>query len=328
MKTNLTNYFLSAILSSSVLTSASAVPHQQDIRWYKDYPGPAGEAFSTMRTGDYIYTCGGFGTISGLPDSKNIARFNMVTENWEAMPAGGEPNNFVRAMHADSEGNLWIGGDFTMIGDLRASKVVRYNTLTGEWLPLRDASIEVDSRGPSSGGVYSIARSGDYVYIGGFVFNSDDPSMRFVRRFNVKTNKWESVGEGLNNRVRALTLDAFGNLYAAGSFTASGATPLNGLARWDGSKWNDVGGGTNGAVRTMKFDRNGVLYVGGDFTKVGAAGANAGYVAAWNGSSWNTLAVVSRGAAVQWESGAWRSTRPERFTLAATSTLFAQMGRG
>ena len=289
MKTNLTNYVVSAVAGSILLTAANAAPHANDIRWYKGYPGPAGEAFSTMRSGDYVYTCGAFGNISGLPSSKNMARFNLQTELWEPMPGDSEPDNFVRVMHADDEGNIWVGGDFSMIGDLRASKIVRFNRFTGEWLPLRDGSTEVDSRGPSSGGVYAVVRSGDYVYIGGFIFNSDDPAKRFVRRFNIKTNKWSAVGEGLNNRVRALTVDAKGDVYAAGSFTASGATSLNGLAKWDGTKWTSVAGGTNGAVRTMKFDKNGVLYVGGDFTKVGIARETAGYVAAWDGSKWHTF---------------------------------------
>jgi hypothetical protein len=53
-------------------------------------------------------------------------------------------------------------------------------------------------------------------------------------------NGWEPLGSGLNSTVNALA-NYNGVLYAAGSFTGSGATTIHNLAKFVGGAWQDLG---------------------------------------------------------------------------------------
>lgn len=58
-------------------------------------------------------------------------------------------------------------------------------------------------------------------------------------------------------------------LYAGGSFSKVGGTPLDHIARWDGSSWTDVGGGMNDSVTALTVFDDGsgpVLFASGLFT--------------------------------------------------------------
>ena len=59
---------------------------------------------------------------------------------------------------------------------------------------------------------------------------------------------------GLNAGVRSLALvdlDSGASLYAGGTFTSSGDTPIGRIAQWNGTAWSEVGGGVNNAVRCL-----------------------------------------------------------------------------
>jgi hypothetical protein len=120
------------------------------------------------------------------------------------------------------------------------------------------------------------------------------------------------LGDGLDHLVMALAEHA-GQLVAGGRFSHSGDTPLEHVARWDGSAWQPFGAGlpevtvkalasygghlyagayrwdgqawsnvlqTNGSVNFL-VEHGGLLYVGGSFTM--AAGVAVSNVFAWDG---------------------------------------------
>ncbi len=304
-------------VSSLALALASLSPEAtaqgpNDVYWFLDCPRPAAEPFNMECCGNYLYVVGGFQSVGSVQDTKNIARWNLITENWEALPGmdTNPPSTFVRSVHKDSDGNLWVGGDFSSIGGVSANRIVRFNPATAQWSQLIDNTQSAAERtGPSSGGVYAIVRSGNYVYIGGFTFNGA-ANMTYIRRYNLTTSRWEAVGNGLNGPVRALGVEANGNVLAGGQFTASGGTTINHLARWNGSSWSAVAGGVNSNVREIVVN-NGTIYAGGDFTAVGPSNTAAGYVACVTGTTWNTLGGgLAGGGSVAgiWE---WTSTRKD-----------------
>ncbi len=116
-------------------------------------------------------------------------------------------------------------------------------------------------------------------------------------------SRWEQMGSGLGTSTTGgvsalLYWDAAGNggaqLHACGSFTNSGGTTINRIARWDGHDWRALGTGLNAtAVSMCSWDPDGagplgsLLVVGGDFTSAG--GNAAARIAAWNGSTWTPL---------------------------------------
>ncbi len=84
-------------------------------------------------------------------------------------------------------------------------------------------------------------------------------------------------------------------LFAVGSISAAGGTPVSNIARWDGSSWSRVGdfGLSNPAYALAVHDPDGagplpaVLCAGGLFGS--ADGVIAPHVAQWDGTSWSAL---------------------------------------
>jgi len=112
-------------------------------------------------------------------------------------------------------------------------------------------------------------------------------------------SSWSELG-GTNSAVfgnygdgiKALTTDASGNVYAAGSFINSKGNQY--VAKWDGRSWSEVGGTNTStfdyAINALTKDASGNLYAAGDFKN----GIRNYYVAKWDGSSWSELGGTNK----------------------------------
>jgi hypothetical protein len=120
--------------------------------------------------------------------------------------------------------------------------------------------------------------TGPALFVGGQTFTTagGQPANR-VAKWNGKT--WSAVGDGFANGIvwkLAVFNDGTGDaLYAFGTFTASGATPINRMAKWNGTAWEPWGGGANGTVfNALVIPGEGEvgdrLCLGGQFTTIGA----------------------------------------------------------
>ena len=107
---------------------------------------------------------------------------------------------------------------------------------------------------------------------------------------------WDQLGaagtpgtDSLNGTASALNADAPGALYVGGIFTGAGGDPdANRIARWNGSSWSAVSSSasqiSNGSVNAIAV-AGGKVYAGGTFLNAGG-GANADFLAVWDGTSW------------------------------------------
>jgi hypothetical protein len=118
------------------------------------------------------------------------------------------------------------------------------------------------------------------IYAGGDFTTADGEAANRIAVWPVfNLNGWEPMGSGFNGTVNAIERHN-GSIYAAGAFTASGATPISHVARWTGTAWESLlGGGTNGVVTALKSDGTN-LYALGGFTVAGGVAVNR--VARWN----------------------------------------------
>lgn len=101
----------------------------------------------------------------------------------------------------------------------------------------------------------------------------------------------------MNYNVYTLFVDSVNNeLYAGGTFTTAGGSPVGHIAKWDGTNWYDVGGGMgfnlNNAVCSFT-SFNGDLYAGGLFDSAGGNYVN--NIAKYNGTTWSNVGAGLNG---------------------------------
>jgi hypothetical protein len=216
--------------------------------------------------------------------------------NWVSM--GGVPgtDGTVAAAATDSAGNLYIGGGFTIAGNIVATNIARWNGSSWSALSSGMNTIYGDAT------VNALAASGTNLYAGGFFTSAGGVSATNIARWN--GSSWSALGSGISGAgvsgygpyVYALAVSGT-TLYAGGMFTMAGGSAASCIAQWNGSSWSALGSGISGPVKigynyyALSVDALAVagtnLYAGGWFTVAGGVSAN--YIARWNGSTWSAM---------------------------------------
>jgi hypothetical protein len=199
--------------------------------------------------------------------------------NWVSMnPGMPGADNGIRAITVDGSGNVYVGGDFTVIGTVAANHIAKWNG--SAWSAL--------GTGMNSY-VMGLALSGTDLYAGGVFTTAGGVTANHIAKWD--GSAWSALGVGMDSTVYALSASGT-DLYAGGVFTTAGGMAANYIARWNGSAWSALGSGMGGgdgsqtylsALVAMGTD----LYAGGNFTMAGGVAANR--VAKWDGSAWSVL---------------------------------------
>jgi hypothetical protein len=192
--------------------------------------------------------------------------------HWISMSGFPGANSTVRAVAVDEAGNLYAGGDFTIVGDIRASRIAKWNG--SSWSALGSGM---------NSSVFALAVAGGDLYAGGAFTNAGGITANRIAKWN--GSSWSALDSGFNHTVLALSVSGT-DLYAGGIFTNAGGISANRIARWNGSSWSALGSGMNNSVYTLAIASTN-LYAGGVFTTAGGNAANR--IARWNGSSWSAL---------------------------------------
>lgn len=268
---------LSSILLLMITAAVVAPPAVlADGTWSSLGSGTDGIVWSLAAdTSGTLYVGGQFTTAGGITTNR-VAAWNGAS--WSKVGSAAGVNDTVRALALDASGNLFAGGFFTNVDGASINRVAKW-----------DGSAWSNLGAGVDGAVFALAYdpTRNVLYVGGSFQNvGGNPALR-IAKWDLTSNSWSALGDGFNNTVFALTVDSAGNLYAGGTFTLSGATTVNRLAKWDGNSWSTVGTGINGAVYALAADSSGSVYVGGDFSTAGGVPANR--VARWDGNSWSAL---------------------------------------
>ncbi|MBI4929710.1 MAG: T9SS type A sorting domain-containing protein [Bacteroidetes bacterium] len=170
---------------------------------------------------------------------------------------------------------LYILGDFEIIGGINASKIAKFDGTTWTAFPPLDTT--------TGGSAISSAvfYHGDLYVAGNF---DGGNGLKDIARFN--GSNWQTVGggfTGLNTGVNKLYVWN-DTLFAGGYFQKTGGDPGNNIAAWDGVNWSDVGGGTMPANVNDIINFQGYLYVCGQIDNAGAIPVTR--MARWDGKRW------------------------------------------
>lgn len=230
--------------------------------WDPDGAGPATP----------VLVLGGQFVVAGTVVASRVATYDPATGVWGTLGAG--MNGTVYAIAVAPNGDLLVGGQFTMAGGQPANNVARWNG--SAWTALgagTDARVQA----------LAVLPSGDVVAGGLFTTAGGVPASRIARWDGVA---WSPLGSGTNNQVHALMVMPNGALVVGGQFTQAGGSSAMRVARWDGIGWSPFGSGLP-VVRSLALMPNGDLLAGTE---------DIASPFRWDGSNWTELGAPGAGA--------------------------------
>ncbi|MFH1844958.1 MAG: FlgD immunoglobulin-like domain containing protein [bacterium] len=203
------------------------------------------------------------------------------------------------------EGDLVVGGSFTLAGEIPANRIARWD---GEsWSPLGDGfagdRLYQDSRGNSliiKPRIEALAVYAGELYAGGSFSLADGAVCHSIARWDGAT--WQPLDPGISNTVSIYQLHVYyhfpplvsalqvydGALIVGGTIGKIGEVTASAIARWDGSEWTGLGSGMGSSLppRVLALaSANDTLHAGGDFF---AADYRAcGRIGRWDGLDWH-----------------------------------------
>ncbi|WP_299252024.1 PQQ-dependent sugar dehydrogenase [uncultured Aquimarina sp.] len=228
-------------------------------------------------TNNNVYIGGVFETVNGNT-VRNIALWNGT--NWLALTDAASgvsgTNNEIRSLVLDSDGTLYVGGNFDEAGNNTANRIATWNGIS--WGTLGTGT---------SGFVEAIAITPTEVFIGGNFSIAGGQTVNRIARWNKNTASWSALDNGVNNIVNSLIHDG-SNLYVGGAFDTanidnSNSIIVNNIARWNETNgWEALGTNTNVGVNikinTIDFasDSDGIdkIFAGGNFSSAGVIDTN------------------------------------------------------
>ncbi len=181
----------------------------------------------------------------------------------------GGASAFVQTVLPLPNGDVLVGGAFTVAGKAQANNIARYTVASGTWSPL-GAGV--------TGVVYAIAvlPNGDIVAGGNFTGNGAG-TVPFLDRYNPTTGAWSSVGLAAGAQpssvVRSLVVLPSGELIVAGEFPNVGAIANSGyIAKFSPATngWSGLGATFDGPIYTLLTLPNSDIIAGGGFFSINA----------------------------------------------------------
>jgi trimeric autotransporter adhesin len=177
--------------------------------------------------------------------------------------AFGQQQPTVYSLSNFSNIDLYVGGTFIEAGDQSfVNNIAKYDTNIDSW-----SSLTTGVQPLVGSFVYAVTIIDNNIYVGGKFNNAGGINVNNIAKYDIDTNTWSSLGNGVNNEVYTLT-SFNNNLYVGGTFTIIGNNiNANYIAKYDinTNTWSSLGNGVNDFVQTLIVVSNN-LYIGGFFT--------------------------------------------------------------
>ena len=221
---------------------------------------------------------GGFFTDLGSAAGDYIVKITDINGTPTVNALGTGTNGYIRAIAIAPNGDVYVGGNFTLAGGVaNTAKIAKWNGTA--WSAL--------STGLNNNvQTLAFAPNGD-LYIGGAFTNAAYP---YLCKWNGTAFSPVGTNTDIGAAVWSLAFGATGWLYVGGYFTnAGGNANADYIARWNGSSWSALGTGANANVYGITVN-NGKVYIGGDFTSIGGL-TLADRAAVWSNGSWQPLDI-------------------------------------
>ena len=188
-----------------------------------------------------------------------------------AFHPGFGPNGVVRVVRVDTDGRIYLGGEFTSVNQTSRSRLARLDS-NGGLDSSFTASISNFVGFPS---VYTLTiQTNHQVLVAGSFTHANGVPRQGLARLNSDGTLDTSFNAQLNgfSSVWAVTLQSDGRILIGGDFTSVLGNPINRIARLNSDGTFDFsfnpGTGMNNSVRAITVQPDGRIIVGGNFTTV------------------------------------------------------------
>ena len=278
-----------ALTTSSSVADADYVIRKVSGTWYNvstDYDGTV-YALATGADGS-VYIAGSFTQAAPNPDIDYISKWNPYSSALSALTGGtgSGTNGSVYALAAAPNGDIYLGGSFTLAGGIA-------NTVRVAYWDVSASEFVAMSTGIDNGTVYCLCadQSGN-IYIGGNFTNAggDDEADYIAIWGGTTIDELLNGTAGADAPIHDMAITPNGDLYVVGEFANIGGVAAAGVAKWNGAAWSALGAGLTGSDAhgySIAIDAAGNIYVGGDFTA--ADGVSCLNIAKWNGKTFEPL---------------------------------------
>jgi hypothetical protein len=213
---------------------------------------------------------------------------------WITMDGGANLDVYALALGPDSR--IYVGGTFTTVGGVTASRIAAWNQSSSAFETL-GTGMNDDVR------CMVFAPNGD-LYAGGSFTTAGGVTCNGIAKWNTLNANpaWTALQQGgsgtagiahaTNPYVKALALSPGGSLYLGGNFTTAGGVAAKNIAKWNTvtQEFSAMGVGIeDGYVSSIVIAPDGKIYIGGTFTNIGAT--NYDSIAYWDTATSDWLPV-------------------------------------
>lgn len=232
-----------------------------------------------------------FSSLSYVPDFTKTSSTTLSSVAQTLYDA----NESIRAMVVAPNGEIFIGGDFTLFDSTPfTAYIVKYSPITKTYSTLRPGANALNG----SVSALAITPDGADLWIGGSFTLANGVAANRIVRYTIATGVWSTYGAGAGggvagggfsvytiaiNRTRKVTSGGGYpyDVYIGGAFTSTFAlVPVNRITKTSSTSnvWQQIGTGfgMNGDVYSLAYNNNlNRLYIGGAFTTSQGGAANA-----------------------------------------------------
>ena len=252
-------------MMTSLATPASASPPAKPVSgtW-----GASGAVKAQVIVGSTLYLGGTFSNMiapdgTTLVPRKNLAAIDLVTG--DLLPWAPTANRGVEAMVSDGT-NLYLGGAFTVVNGKTRKRLAAVDA-TGALLPM---NIKADFP------VFALHLRNGILYAGGAFLTLNGVARSYLGAVDTVTGTLTDWDPAANDRVRAITSTAAGDIVVGGFFTEVGGQTIDHIDRLDA---------TTGASLSWSYPSSAEvvgLVTGPDDHVYGAIAGGGGKVRAWS----------------------------------------------
>lgn len=255
--------------------------------------------------GNRVFARGDF-TGFGDPGTVRLAEWKPIPGTWEQPPNmedAYDPTGFSNSWALLAQSNDFFYFDNRTDPDEETLPVYTGGITRFDGVNWHGLGQGFGAEGVTANFVSAVYDHNGEIFVGGAFANAGDAYLPAVARW--QGGDWVAAGEELDTAGASTDPVVYtfatyqGNLVMGGCFESSGATTLDGVARWNGSAWVPIGAGFDSLRFTCNPSQtwnqlNGIhrlLPVGSDLYAGGSLfeGSGLNGVARWDGASWNAV---------------------------------------